>query len=119
MYQGRSKTLAEFDHAARFFLVRPSIYDAKAVQKFIVQSGGLNALREARPTLASVRDWSASSLEDAVVGQVGKENLGKIAQPLRIALSGTAVTPPIFDTLACFEREEVIARVDACINAFS
>ena len=65
--------------------------------------------------------WEVSSLErtlNALVEATGAK-LGKYAQPLRIALSGAAVTPSIYEVLAFLGREEVLARIAACEAHFA
>ena len=57
--------------------------------------------------------WQAADLE-ALVRQFAEENglgLGKVAQPLRAALTGRSVSPPVFDVLAIFGRDECLARL--------
>jgi glutamyl-tRNA synthetase len=46
-------------------------------------------------------------------------NLGKVAQPLRIAVSGGTVSPPIFDTLAILGRESTLSRIRRCVATFT
>jgi glutamyl-tRNA synthetase len=58
-------------------------------------------------------DWTAPAL-DAVVRDFAEKSglkLGKIAQPLRAALTGSAVSPPVFDVMAVLGRDEALARI--------
>ncbi|MGA1516578.1 MAG: glutamate--tRNA ligase, partial [Phycisphaerales bacterium] len=64
-------------------------------------------------------EWNAASLESRLTAfceakQVG--NIGKVAQPLRIAVSGGTVSPPIFDTLAMLGRASTLARIERCLG---
>jgi glutamyl-tRNA synthetase len=63
--------------------------------------------------LEAVRDWQATALEAEVRGfaEAHKLKLGKIAQPLRAALTGKLVSPPVFDVMAVLGREEALARI--------
>jgi glutamyl-tRNA synthetase len=63
--------------------------------------------------MAAVTDWSAGALEDAVrrVAEDAGIGLGKVAQPLRAALTGRTTSPGIFDVLALLGREESLARI--------
>jgi glutamyl-tRNA synthetase len=66
-------------------------------------------------------DWNAHALESRLTAfcearQVG--NIGKVAQPLRIAVSGGTVSPPIFDTLAMLGRASTLARIERCLGVF-
>jgi glutamyl-tRNA synthetase len=117
MYRQRSPTFADMDRAARFFLERPHTWDRKACQKHLLRAGGTDRLRVARERLAAVSPWSAEAIEGALEPlrvELGV-GMGKLAQPLRVAVSGAAVSPPIYETLAFFERDEVLARIDACL----
>ncbi len=108
----RAKTLVELMQAAAFLTAeRPLRLDEKG-------SALLDA--EARPrlgrlakALASV-DWDAASLEQAVRNFAEAEGvkLGKVAQPLRAALTGSAASPPIFDVLVVLGRDESLARIE-------
>jgi len=71
-----------------------------------------------RKSLADLPDWSAASLH-AAVGAVAESQglgLGKVAQPLRVALTGGAVSPPIDQTLALIGRERGLARLDRALQ---
>jgi glutamyl-tRNA synthetase len=63
--------------------------------------------------LSSSTNWDAKSLEDIVRDYAEKNGLklGKVAQPLRAALTGRAVSPPVFDVMAVLGREEALARI--------
>ena len=54
----------------------------------------------------------AELLFDADEAELG---LGKVAQPVRVAVSGSTVSPPIFDTLAILGRDATLARIDRCL----
>jgi glutamyl-tRNA synthetase len=71
-----------------------------------------------RAALAALPDWNAAAIhsvlnELATTLQMG---LGKIAQPLRVAVAGTAVSPPIDATLALLGRDRALARIDATLE---
>jgi glutamyl-tRNA synthetase len=74
-----------------------------------------------RAVLAGVAaPWDAPALEAAITAyaQTAAEGqLGKVAQPLRVAVSGGTVSPPIFDTLAILGRDSTLARIDRCMAA--
>jgi glutamyl-tRNA synthetase len=65
------------------------------------------------PFLAGIEPWSAETTEKAVKSFADAEGLklGKIAQPLRAALTGRATSPGIFDVLGILGREECLARI--------
>jgi glutamyl-tRNA synthetase len=75
-------------------------------------------LGELAPSLETLAVWSAGELEAAVrqFAQTRELGLGKVAQPLRAALSGRTVSPPVFDVLAIFGRDESLARIKDAIG---
>jgi glutamyl-tRNA synthetase len=71
-----------------------------------------------RGVLAALGEWSQQSLESAATAYSNEHaggKIGAVAQPLRIAVSGSTVSPPIWDTLVLVGRESSIARLDRCI----
>ena len=63
--------------------------------------------------LEAAADWHAPTLEAVVrayAEQTGQK-LGKVAEPLRAALTGRSVSPPVFDVMAVLGREEALARI--------
>jgi len=112
----RAKTLKEMAENSRFFFTDDIRVDPKAVAKHLTPDG-LAGLAKVRARLAALKEWQAPAINDALNAlatelQVG---LGKIAQPLRVAVTGTAVSPPIDATLALLGRERALARLDAAL----
>jgi glutamyl-tRNA synthetase len=112
----RAKTLKEMAENSRFFFSDDMRMDAKAAAKHFT-ADGLTSLAKVRERLASLTDWKAAPINAALNAlatelQVG---LGKIAQPVRVAVTGTAVSPPIDATLALLGRERALARLDAAL----
>ena len=70
-------------------------------------------LASAQKQLAALAEWDAASLEAAIreVAEDSGVKLGKIAQPLRAALTGRTTSPGIFDVLALLGRDESLARI--------
>jgi glutamyl-tRNA synthetase len=64
-----------------------------------------------------VTDWSLTALEEAVrqVAEEARIGLGKVAQPLRAALTGRSTSPGIFDVLVLLGRDEALGRLDDCL----
>lgn len=119
------RTLRDVDEPCRFFFLDDDAiaYDPKAVEKVLRKDDGrgLAALRDLRPVLAAVAEpWTAAAIEAAVKPWAQERGLevNAVAQPLRVAVSGTAVSPPIFDTLDFLGRERTLARVDRCLGRF-
>jgi glutamyl-tRNA synthetase len=109
----RAKTLMELMNGARFiFLTVPLQLDDRARQ--IIADGGCDALAGVLPVLKSVVNWRAPDLEAAVKAHADGLGLklGKLAQPLRAVLTGTTVSPGIFDVLEVLGREESLRRIE-------
>jgi glutamyl-tRNA synthetase len=77
----------------------------------------LPLLGRARETLAALGEWTAAAIHGAIqaLAEQSGAGLGKVAQPLRVAVSGGGVSPPIDQTLAILGRGETIARIDRAI----
>ncbi|MDB5354886.1 MAG: gltX2 [Phycisphaerales bacterium] len=114
--------LREADEKSRFlFMPDEAIeYQPDAVEKVLRKNEGQGAaaLRDLKPLLAAVATWDAASIEHVVKAYCDQRQLGlgKVAQPLRVAVSGTTVSPPIFDTLEFLGRERTLARIDRCLS---
>ncbi|WP_297477427.1 glutamate--tRNA ligase [Ferrovum sp.] len=113
----RARTLKEMAEASRFFFEEFTDYDAKAaVKNFTVET--LPALREIRARLAAIEEWSAPAIHRVLEGTVAAlgVKLGKVAQPVRVAVSGGGVSPPIDVTLELLGRECSLRRLDRAIG---
>ncbi|BAM02258.1 glutamate--tRNA ligase [Phycisphaera mikurensis] len=124
LYQQRAVTLDDPASAGRFFVEPPAAYDAKAVKKNLTRQdgAGLAHLAAARDALAGVETFDEARVQaalEALAAERELPHLGAIAQPLRVALTGTAVSPDIAATVALLGREEVLARIDRCVERFS
>jgi glutamyl-tRNA synthetase len=108
----RAKTLVELKASAGYlFVQRPLAMDDKA--KALLNDEGKMALAGVVAVLETTSDWTAHALETAVKAHAEATGvkLGKIAQPLRAALTGTAMSPPIFDVLDVLGRAESLGRI--------
>ena len=110
--QERSKNLLELAAGARFFYQRPEAYDEKAVNKNFKED--TDALLAAFvQQVEALDEWSAEAIH-AVIAAVCEQfevGMGKLAQPIRILISGGSVSPPIDATLALLGREETLVRI--------
>jgi len=107
----RAKTLVELMESARFLVAgRPLAMDDKA--QAILAGEGRQALKALLPVLEQA-EWSAPALETAVksFAEARGLKLGKLAQPLRAALTGSSTSPGIFDVLAALGRQESLSRI--------
>jgi len=116
----RAKNLVELaENAAFYFRSRPLTFDAKASK--LMSPDTLMLLGELGSGLAELPEWNADDIEAHVraFAESHELGLGKVAQPLRAAVTGGTVSPPIFDVLAVFGREESLARIREAVAAFS
>ena len=113
----RAMTLMEMAQIGAYFFQDIERYDDKASRKNL-SSESLPGLQLALQKLASLGAWEAAAIHlavEEVAVQLGI-GLGKIAQPLRVAITGTAVSPPIDVTLQALGREVTLARVRRAIS---
>jgi glutamyl-tRNA synthetase len=113
----RAKTLQEMARNSTYFFVDLKGYDEKAAKKNLTAEA-VRPLAVLIEKLTALTDWRAAAIHDivnltAAELQVG---LGKIAQPIRVAVSGTAVSPPIDVTLEALGREMTLARLAAALE---
>ncbi|TVR04678.1 MAG: glutamate--tRNA ligase [Deltaproteobacteria bacterium] len=117
--QERSKTLVDMAEGARFAFQRPTAFDEKAVKKWI-KPASRAAFEEILAALPGLDAFTPDELEAAIksVAERHELGLGKVAQPIRIALTGTSVSPPIFDAIAIVGREETVHRMRAALHLY-
>jgi len=114
------RTFADVIRKAGFlFVADDSIeYDPKAVMKVLAKNDGegFRMLEYLLPQLGELSDWSPTGLKSffhAVCGEKGV-NLGKVAQPVRVAVSGTTISPSIEDTLVLLGKDHTMSRIERC-----
>ncbi|UCF34903.1 MAG: glutamate--tRNA ligase [Phycisphaerales bacterium] len=92
----------------------------KAVKKVLVrkEGAGFAMLEYLLPKLQAQEDYSVEAME-TFFGQACKEQdtkLGNVAQPVRVAITGTMISPPIFDSLAMLGKQRTVSRIKRCLN---
>ncbi len=112
----RAATLVDLGEAVQFLIERsPISLDEKA--QSLLDETALVLLEKAQDAMANLPDWEMVGLEEGVrvVAQEAEVGLGKVAQPLRAALTGRGTSPGIFDVLMLLGREESLARIRNCL----
>ena len=113
----RAKTLKDMAQASLFFFREFESYDEKAAKK--------NLTAESRPLLVTVREklsglgtWNAENIHAALndVCTAAGVQLGKVAQPVRVAVSGSGVSPPIDQTVALLGKDATLKRIDRALT---
>lgn len=110
----RAKNLNEVVEGAAFlFAKRPLAMTEKAAQ--LLEGDGRSILRNIHARLSTENDWTSEALEATTKALAEEQGLGlgKLAQPMRAALTGTTTSPGIFDVLVLLGRDEALARLEA------
>ncbi|MFZ4572873.1 MAG: glutamate--tRNA ligase [Phycisphaerales bacterium] len=125
----RAKTLRDGSKPAALFMMDDDaiVFDGAAVEKNLRAEGGrgLELLRAVRDSLNALATFEpqpihaaleALAKERGMVNDKGAVNVGPIAAPVRVAVSGTGVTPPLGETLAALGRASTLARIARCLE---
>lgn len=115
--QTRSKTLVEMAEAARFYFSDEISYDAEARKRFLTPEAAAS-LELLIAEIQAIENFTEKALEEAFVKVMEKTGLklGKIAQPVRVALTGKTVSPGIFEIIEVLGKERAIARLQRTKN---
>jgi len=116
-HQERARTLVEMAQNMAYFYRDLDGYDAAAAKKHL-KVGALEVMLAIHDGFTSIDEWSPAAIQ-AVIDQVIAEhdlNLGKVAQPIRVAISGKAATPAIDITLSLLGREKTLMRLQKAID---
>jgi glutamyl-tRNA synthetase len=113
----RAKTMKEMAQNSRFFFTDTVELDPKAVAKHLT-AAAIPVLQKVRDRLTALTEWSAATIHTALndLATELQTGLGKVAQPLRVAVAGSAVSPPIDATLALLGRARTLARIEAALK---
>jgi glutamyl-tRNA synthetase len=112
----RVQTLKEMAERAMVWYLPLESYDEAAVAKHLTAAAQA-PLSKAREVLSQVADWNVESVSAALhtaAEQLGI-GMGKVAQPLRVAITGTQVSPDISQTVYLAGRDEALKRIDAAL----
>lgn len=117
-----ARTLADIEHKCRFLFVADDqiTYDQKAVQKVLLKDNGLAMLKIVREKLAAMAEFTKQGIEEMLrsLAEEHKVGLGKVAQPLRVAITGSTISPPIFDSVQFLGKQNTLARIDNTLEKF-
>jgi len=114
----RGKTLSGMAHLSRWFATDEVQYDDNAVRKHL-KPAIAPALRDLRDSLEKLDSWSRDAIEEvfqAVLTRHGDLKIGKLAQPVRVAVTGGTVSPGIFETLAVLGQQRSLTRLSGAIE---
>ncbi|CAN5416198.1 glutamate--tRNA ligase [soil metagenome] len=109
----RCKLLSEFPPALEYFFKAPASYDPKGIKKVFAVEGIAQQLSDAANVLEAVSPFTKEAMETALREQGEKSGLGfgKIAQPIRLAVTGRTASPGLFEVLELLGKDETVSRV--------
>lgn len=115
--QERSKTLVEMAESSRYFYQDVTEYDEKAAKKNLTETS-LPILEGMLQRLSALTSWQAEPLHDQVkaCAQQFDVGMGKVAQPIRVALTGNTVSPSLDITLELVGRERTLAAIGKAVT---
>ncbi len=118
-----TRTLFDMERKSRFlFFDNNEIqYDEKSVKKILLKGDGLAVLAIVREKLAAMEQLTEQGIEDMLrsLAEEKQVGLGKVAQPLRVAICGTTVSLPIFESVQMLSKENTLARIDTTLKKFA
>ena len=118
-----ARTLADIESKSRFLVLDNDEieYDEKAVKKVLLKDDGLTVLAIVRDKLAAMEQFTGQVIEGMLrsLAEERQVGLGKVAQPLRVALCGTTVSLPIFDSVQMLGKENTLKRIDNTVKKFA
>jgi glutamyl-tRNA synthetase len=120
-----ARTLAEIEQKSVFLFIESDKieYDEKDVEKVLLKNNGegLSMLSELKNRLLKLQTVNEKAIEEMLRGlaEEKKAGLGKVAQPLRLAICGTTISLPIFDSVDMLGIKETIKRIDRTMSKFN
>src|SRR4051794_27038687 len=114
--QEKMQTLTDFERLCGFLYDEPQGYDEKAWRK-TMKEGAAERLEAARDALEKVDPWTQEAIEaalDAVVEQTGAKP-GQVFQPIRLAITGTTVSPGIYESVHLLGKDATLQRIDRTV----
>ncbi|MET0810588.1 MAG: glutamate--tRNA ligase [Thermoleophilaceae bacterium] len=114
--QEKMQSLADFWPLAKF-LVEPQEFDDKAWNK-VMGDGATERLRAVREALESLDDFDPEAIEGVLRSVVERLDVKpkEVFQPIRVAISGTTVSPGIFESVAALGKQETLQRIDTALK---
>ena len=113
----RARTLKEMALNSRYFFAADVELDDKAARKHLGRDGVL-VLTRIQDRLVALTEWSAQAIHQQLADTAAElgSGLGKVAQPLRVAVTGGAVSPPIDATVALIGRTHTLERLARALD---
>jgi len=118
LYHERFKTFQDLLNQTRFFFADTIEYDQAAVDKFLKKEGVGELLKEVHAAIFRVDTFDKKTLEDSLRALTERLGVGflKLAQPMRVAITGKSVSAGIFETMELLGREKTLKRLDYAVK---
>ena len=112
LFKERSKTLAEMADDARFLFIEPDQYDPKGAKKYL-RPVMIEPFEDVIILFEELHEFTGPSIQSTLEQYLAEKEwkLGKIAQPLRVAVTGKAVSPGIYEVLETLGKEKTLRRM--------
>jgi len=113
-----ARTFADVESKCKFLFEDTIEFDPKAVQKVLQKTGAADLLGQTRTALDVLHHWDEKHIHAAIEKLCEDNNvgMGKIAQPLRVAITGTTISPGIGDSLVLLGQEKTLKRIDHALE---
>ncbi|MEX1093460.1 MAG: glutamate--tRNA ligase [Acidimicrobiia bacterium] len=114
LVQERTKLLPEAGEQVTFLFTEIDEYDQKSWDKVMTKDGVADVLAAASQRLGTLETWTAEAIEESLRALLAEMEIGvgKGLQPMRVAVTGSSVSPPLFESMAVLGQEKTIARLD-------
>lgn len=114
LLQDRLRVLEDLEEEHAFFFQEPPVYQEEAVACFLRQEGVADRLLQLRQQLAQLADFATPAVEAAVRGVIAEQGLSSkdLIHPVRVAVTGRSVSPPLFEVMSILGQPRVLSRLD-------
>lgn len=114
LVQERTKLLPEAGEQVGFLFAEIDEYDEKSWDKVMTKDGVAEVLVAASQQLGTLETWTAEAIEESLRALLAEMEIGvgKGLQPMRVAVTGSSISPPLFESMAVLGQEKTVARLD-------
>jgi len=118
LLQDRLKTLQDLEEQHAFFFADPPTYEPEAVEQFLHRNGVMEYLSALKDRLANLSAFETEDVERTTRDLIAQRNLPakELIHPTRVAVTGRAVSPPLFDVMAVLGKDRVLKRLEYAIS---
>jgi glutamyl-tRNA synthetase len=119
LVQERAKVLTEVPGQVRFLFTEID-WDERSWEKVMTKPDAAVAVDKGGAALSDIESWDTPTIEAACRAIVGELEIGagKVFQPLRVAVTGSSVSPPLFESMEALGRERTLSRLEAALERF-